>query len=95
MTSIFCNVIGKFIHVYLDDIFIYSQSVDEHEKHLRVVFERLRSSQLYLKWSKCDLYTNEIDCLGHMIDDQGIHPDMDKMDRIWKWRIPRNYNDVQ
>jgi hypothetical protein len=38
MTSIFHNVIGCFMHVYLDDIFIYSNSVEEHEQHLKVVF---------------------------------------------------------
>jgi hypothetical protein len=79
MTSIFCDVIGCFMHVYLDDIFIYSNSVEEHEQHLKVVFDRLRANVLYLKWSKCDLYAKRIDCLSHMIDDQGIHSDTDKL----------------
>jgi len=95
MTSIFRDVIGKFLHVYLDDIFIYSQTVDEYEKYLRIVFERLRNSHLYLKWKKCDLYAEKVDCLGHIIDDEGIHPDADKLGRIREWRTPRNYNDVQ
>jgi hypothetical protein len=38
MTLIFCDVIGCFMHVYLDDIFIYLNSVEEHEQHLKVVF---------------------------------------------------------
>ncbi len=95
MTSIFRDVIGKFLHVYLDDIFIYSQSVEKHEKHLRIVFERLRNSHLYLKWKKCDLYADKVNCLGHIIDDEGIHPDTDKLSCIWEWRTPHNYNDVQ
>jgi len=95
MTSIFRDAIRKFLHVYLDYIFIYSQTVDEHEKHLRIVFERLRNSHLYLKWKKCDLYADKVDCLGHIIDDKGIHPDTDKLGRIREWRMPHNYNDVQ
>lgn len=95
MTSIFRDTLGKFLHVYLDDIFIFSNTVEEHEKHLRVVFERLRDNQLYMKWSKCNLYAEEIDCLGHIIDNKGIHPDVDKLSRIRDWRTPRNYNDIQ
>jgi hypothetical protein len=95
MTSIFRDAIGRFMHVYLDDIFIYSNTVEEHEQHLKVVFDRLRANVLYLKWSKCDLYASRIDCLGHIIDDKGIHPDADKLARIREWRTPRNYNDIQ
>ena len=36
-----------------------------------------------------------IDCLGHIIDQKGIHVDMDKLARIRDWRVPRNYNDIQ
>jgi hypothetical protein len=95
MTLIFRDVIGHFMHVYLDDIFIYSNSVEEHEQHLKVVFDRLRANVLYLKWSKCNLYAKRIDCLGHMIDDQGIHSDTDKLARIREWRTPRDYTDIQ
>jgi len=49
MTSIFRDAIGRFMHIYLDDIFVYSESIEEHEEHLRVVFERLRQAKLYLK----------------------------------------------
>ncbi len=48
-----------------------------------------------MKWSKCNLYAEEIDCLGHIIDSKGIHPDVDKLSWIRDWRTPRNYNDVQ
>ena len=95
MTSIFRDAIGRFMHVYLDDIFIYSDSIEEHETHLRYIFEKLRESQLFLKWKKCELYADKVDCLGHVIDDKGIHPDSDKLSRIREWRIPRNYNDIQ
>ena len=50
---------------------------------------------MYLKWKKYELYAQSIDCLGHVIDEQGIHPDQDKLDRIREWRTPRNYNDIQ
>jgi hypothetical protein len=91
MTSIFRDVIGRFIHVYLDDIFVFSDTVEDHEKFLKVAFDRLRENHLYLKWKKCNLYADKIECLGHIIDDHGIHLDTDKMEQIRNWRTPRNY----
>jgi len=86
MTTIFRDAIGRSMHVYLDDIFVYSNTIKEHEEHLRLVFERLREHQLYLKWAKCDLYADRVDCLRHIIDKEGIHVDTDKVARIRKWR---------
>ena len=67
------------MYMYLDDIFIYSNMIEEHEEHLCLMFERLREQQPYLKWAKCELYADKIDCLGHTIDNEGIHVDTDKV----------------
>jgi hypothetical protein len=94
MTHIFRDHIGKFVHSYLDDIFIFSNSVQEHEEHLKIVFDILQKSQLYLTKAKVDCYSKRMECLGHIIDDRGIHVDLDKLERIRNWRVPRNYKDV-
>ena len=83
------------MHVYLDDIFVYSNSIEDHEQHLKVILLRLRDNSLYLKWSKCNLYAKTVDCLSHIINDQGIHPDADKIAHICDWHKPWDYNDVQ
>ena len=72
--SIFQDIIGCWIHVYLDNIFVYSDLIEEHERHLGLVFERLCQNMLYLKWKKCKSYAKHIECLRHIIDDQGMHP---------------------
>src|ERR1700692_1698280 len=95
MTYIFHDYIGRFVHVYLDDIFIYSDSVKEHNEHLQLVFDRLRANTLYLSAKKVDLFSVRMDCLGHIIDDNGIHPDADKLRTIREWPTPRNYHDIQ
>jgi hypothetical protein len=81
--------------VYLDDIFIFSDLIEEHEEHLAKVFRKLREVHFYLSPKKVDLYSPRMDCLEHIIDNQGIHANANKMLRIHKWRQPRNYNDVQ
>src|SRR6266481_5024385 len=57
MTSVFRDLIARFIHVYLDNIFIFSSSVEEHEQHLGQVFDKLQETQLYLSQEKIDLYS--------------------------------------
>src|ERR1700722_2319390 len=83
------------MYVYLDDIFIYSTTIEEHEWHLQIVFDMLREANLYLSVMKVNLYSAKMDCLGHIIDDEGIHVDADKMHTICEWPTPQNYNKVQ
>ena len=59
------------------------------------VLQQLKESQFYLSKSKLDLFSYKIDCLGHVIDDNGIHTELDKMWHIREWRVPQNYNKVQ
>ena len=95
MTTTFRDYIGKFIHVYLDDIFIFSTSLKEHIEHIILALLWLREAHFFLSKSKVDLFSNKVNCLGHVIDDKGIHTESDKMQRIREWRTPQNYNEVQ
>ena len=79
MTAIFQNFLRRFIHIYPDDIFIDSQSIQEHIEHIMKLLQQLRESQFYLSRSKLDLFSDKTDCLGHVIDDNGIHAELDKM----------------
>ena len=82
MTATFRDYIGKFIHVYLDNIFIFSNSLEEHIEHIILALLRLRETHFFLSKSKVDLFSNNVDCLGHVIDNNGIHAESDKMQRI-------------
>ncbi len=95
MTRIFREKIGLFVHVYLDDIFVFSDTVEEHMSNVRWCLNKLRENRLFLSRKKCDIFSKSMDCLGHLIDDRGLHADLDKMARIRDWPTPRNYNDVQ
>ena len=63
------RVIRRFVHVYLDEIFVFSNSIKEHERYLGLVFDKLGKAQLFLEESKLNLYSKKMDCLGHVIDD--------------------------
>ena len=88
MMVTFHDQLGWFIHAYLNDVFAYSNAIEEHEEHLSIVFELLRKFGFYLKIDKCNLYAERMDCLRHTIDNNGVHANADKVSRIRNWRTP-------
>jgi hypothetical protein len=54
MNSVFMKELDKFVVVFIDGILVFSKSKKEHEEHLRIVLQRLRDHQLYVKFSKCE-----------------------------------------
>jgi hypothetical protein len=72
MIKVFMEYLDKFVMVFIDDILIYSKNDSEHEKHLRMVLQKLRDSQLYAKFTKCDFWLDEVHFLGHIISKGGI-----------------------
>jgi hypothetical protein len=95
MNDIFINYLDKFVIVFLDDILIYSKSEEENEYHLRLVLQVLREHQLYAKLSKCYFYQKKIHYLGHIILEQGIAVDPEKIEAIRGWPTPRNVSDIK
>ena len=80
---------------YLDDILIFSPDMETHLKHLRVLFERLRSADLKLKEVKCNFLKKHIQYLGHIISGEGIAPVPEKLESIQKMLPPRNPKEVK
>jgi hypothetical protein len=64
---VFMEYLDRFIVVFIDDILIFSKTMEEHEEHLRLVLGKLRSNQLYAKFSKCEFWLTEVAFLGHII----------------------------
>jgi hypothetical protein len=53
MNSIFMPELDQFVVVFIDNILVYSMSMEEHEEHLQIVLQWLQEHQLYAKFSKC------------------------------------------
>lgn len=90
MVSLFSPWIGKWIDIYLDDIVIYSDSIDEHVKHCKLVIDILRREQFFLNKDKIHILCEEMKLLGRVIDNKGIRMDPDKVDALTKWKTPTN-----
>jgi hypothetical protein len=95
MNGVFKYYLDKFIIVFLDDILIYSKIEEEHEKHLRMVLQVLREHQLYAKLSKCTFYQRKIHYLGHIVLEEGITVDLEKIEEIKGWPEPKNVSKVR
>ncbi|GKB97661.1 putative reverse transcriptase domain-containing protein [Tanacetum coccineum] len=94
--AVFMNLINsvckpyldKFVIVFIDDILIYSRNKEEHSNHLRIILELLKKEKLYAKFSKCDFWINTVQFLGYVIDSQGIHVDLAKIEAVKNWASP-------
>ena len=95
MNQVFYDFLDKFVVVYLDDIVIYSSSLEDHLEHLKLVFERLRQHQLYVKREKCSFAQESIKFLGHIIERGGIRMDMDKVRAIQEWEAPSKVTELR
>ncbi|EED23163.1 gag/polymerase/env polyprotein, putative [Talaromyces stipitatus ATCC 10500] len=93
------NVISPYLHdftiTYLDDILIFSNSMEEHVKHVRLVLERLKTAKLQVKLKKCEFHVQETDFLGHRITQEGIQTEKEKVQAIRDWPQPRNLKELQ
>jgi hypothetical protein len=67
MNEVLRSFIGKFVVIYFDDILIYSKLLDEHIKHLRVVFGALREARLFANIEKCTFCTDRVAFLGYVV----------------------------
>jgi hypothetical protein len=95
MNRVFARVNGKFIVVYLDDLNVYSRNFNEHLKHLREVFERLRQAGLRLKAKKCHFFKKELAFLGHIVGADGVKPDPDKISAVKDHPVPKNIRELR
>ncbi|XP_026383521.1 uncharacterized protein LOC113279020 [Papaver somniferum] len=88
MNHIFKPYLRKFVLVFFDDILIYSSNMQDHIKHLSLVFETLRQHQLFVKESKCTFAQPSVGYLGHIISSEGVAVEKDKIDSVLSWPLP-------
>jgi hypothetical protein len=90
MNSVFLSELDKFVMVFIDDILIYFKSEEEHERHLRVILQRLWDHQLYARFSKCTFWLKKVPFFGHIISVEGIAVDPSNVQEVLDWKSPRS-----
>ena len=84
-----------FVSVYLDDILVFSHSLQDHLKHLRIVIERLVAVGLKLKPAKCHFVRAELEYLGHVITREGLKTNPRLVEAVREFPTPKNVHEVR
>ena len=95
MNTVFSDMLGNTCLIYLDDIIICSESIEEHLQKLRKVFQKLKESGLKLQPKKCHFICPEVEYLGYTLNQDGISPPIKKVDAIKNIPQPKSVRDIQ
>ena len=97
----FQNLMNKVLNglhftlAYLDDVIIFSESAEQHLKHIQIVLTRLKQAKLRLEKSKCLFFKQELHYLGHLLATNGIKLQPKKMKAISEMMPPKNQKGVR
>ena len=94
MKDIFQEFLNNFVVCYLDDILIYSKDINQHEEHVRLVLDKLRSAELYAKLEKYNFHQSQMEFFGYIISCDGISMDQKKIQAVLGWATPKTVRDV-
>ena len=81
--------------VYLDDIIIFSQDASSHIERLEAVFQKLAKAGLKLMPSKCEFFKKRIKYLGHIVSEEGVSTDPQKVEAVLNWPVPKTVYNVR
>jgi len=96
MDDIFDNLIKEgVVVVYLDDILIFTETLEEHQRVTRRVIELLQKNNLFLKPEKCEFEKTEVEYLGVIISQNSVKMDPVKVAGVMEWPTPSNRKEVQ
>lgn len=85
----------KEVLVFLDDLIVFSNSLEEHEIRLQNELQRLRENGLKLSPTKCKFFQTRVRYLGHIVSKDGIETDPDKVRALKTWPIPQNLKELR
>lgn len=95
MELIFRGIQWKTLLIYIDDIILYSSSLNDHFEKLNEVLSRLKNTGLKLKSSKCEFIKDEVVYLGHVVCKDGIKPNPKVIESIKNWKVTESVKEVQ
>jgi hypothetical protein len=95
MNRVFHDFLDQFVVVFIDNILIYSTSLEEHEDHLRHVLQRLKEKLLYTKFSKCEFWLDRVIFLRYVVSKDSILVNPKKVEAIVNWERPTSVHEIR
>jgi hypothetical protein len=95
MQKILKPYLGKFAALYLDDIMIFSKTMDDHVSHLDQILTALETNNFHVKLSKSNFTQEELVFLGHVISKNGTSIDLSKIKAVQDWPEPTTTTEIR
>ena len=95
INDILHDVLDVYATAYLDDVLIYSDNIQDHERHVNDVLDRLAKAGLSVDIDKCEFYTTRTKYLGLIITPGGIEMDPEKVKAVTEWQAPESKKSLQ
>ena len=87
--------LDRFATAYLDNILIFSDTMEEHRVHVWQVLKALKANRLHLKPEKCKFHQQEVEYLGLIIGKDRVWMDPKKVQAVAEWTVPQGVRDVR
>nr|GEV62478.1 reverse transcriptase domain-containing protein [Tanacetum cinerariifolium] len=84
----------RYDYYEFQDILLYSKSKEEHAQHLKLILKLLKKEEMYAKFSKCEFWLSDVQFLGYMIESEGIHVDLAKIESNKDWASPKTSTEI-
>jgi hypothetical protein len=95
MNYIFADLIDRGVLIYIDDLLVYSETVEEHWILLEEVFKRIQQYELIVSQKKCVFLATQVSFLGHVLSEKGIEMDTSKLEVIENWSFPKTVKQMR
>ncbi|GBG64571.1 hypothetical protein CBR_g45265 [Chara braunii] len=95
MNDLFRSWLDRFVIVYLDDILVFSKTLQQHQVHLRQVLEKLREANFKINAKKCDWAKTQVLYLGHVLDGDDVKPKDCNIATIRDWPTPHTLTELR
>ncbi|KAK3522508.1 hypothetical protein QTP86_016797 [Hemibagrus guttatus] len=95
INGVFPDILGKWVIAYIDDILVYSTSLEEHMCHVLEVLSRLQRQRLFVKPEKFEFHQSTMSFLGYVIMRQGVEMDVTKVQVVTEWPSPSTVKELQ
>lgn len=95
MECVLVGLIGDACLVYLDDVIVIGKDFQHHLQQLEKILMKIKSAGLKLNPKKCNFFKNKVNYLGHIISQDGVQTDPEKIEAVQKWPTPKDKTEVR
>ena len=84
----------EFVNIFIDDILIFSKNHNDHVKHINIVLDKLVENNVIINYKKSEFFKQELTYLGHVINREGIKPQLDQIEKLNNVKTPKTKKHV-